>query len=103
MSIGQIREVVYSLQTHEIELKIQNEALRAAEIQLVESRDRLSDLYDFVPVGYLTLDRDSTILAANLATATMLGSERERVITQKLARFLAPRKPGHPLPAATHG
>ncbi|MFM9883778.1 MAG: ATP-binding protein [Burkholderiales bacterium] len=90
MPLEEIRQVVYELELHQIELEMQNDVLRAAEIQLAESRDRLSDLYDFAPVGYLTLDGDSTVVAANLAAATMLGVERECAMAEKFTRFIAP-------------
>jgi hypothetical protein len=34
-----------------------------------------SELYDFAPVGYFTLNHDSKILQVNLAGAHMLGME----------------------------
>ncbi len=90
MSADAIRRLVYELEVHQIELAMQNEELRAAEIRLAESRDRLSDLYDFAPVGYLTLNEESTIVAANLAAAALLGVERKRALGQKFTRFIEP-------------
>ncbi|MFM9885965.1 MAG: ATP-binding protein, partial [Burkholderiales bacterium] len=90
MSSDEIRRLVHELEVHQIELAMQNEELCAAEVQLAESRDHLSDLYDFAPVGYLTLGEDSTIVAANLAAGAMLEVERERALGQKFTRFVAP-------------
>ncbi|HLH31365.1 MAG TPA: PAS domain-containing protein, partial [Terriglobia bacterium] len=73
MSSADVQELVYELQIHQIELELQNEALREAQVELVESRDRLSDLYEFAPVGYVTIDQNGKILECNLTAATMLG------------------------------
>ena len=64
------------------ELEEQNERLREAQ------RDLFSHLYDFAPVGYLTLDRHMVITQANRAIAVTLGVERGRLVGQSLYRFV---------------
>jgi len=69
-------------------LREQNEILLRTQRQLQESCQQFRDLYDFAPVGYLTIDRDTFILQANLKLATMLGTELRRLIGQSFLGFI---------------
>ncbi|ABB31021.1 PAS/PAC sensor signal transduction histidine kinase [Geobacter metallireducens RCH3] len=85
---GDALTLLHELQVHQIELEMQNEELHRSQDELRSSRDRYSLLYDFAPVGYFTLSRNGTILSANLAGATLLNTERSRLIRQNFGRFL---------------
>lgn len=78
----------HELSVHEIELEVQGEALRSAQIDLVESRDSYLDLYDFAPVGYLTTSSTGLIEVLNLTFAQYLGEERATLIGKPLTLFL---------------
>ena len=54
--------LLHDLQVHQIELEIQNEELIRAREELSRARDRYADLYDFAPVGYLTLDMPPIVI-----------------------------------------
>lgn len=75
-----VRELVRELQLYQTELEEQNDELRRVQSELEESRDRYSDLYDFAPTGYLSVDSRDAIVAANLAAAELFQVPRERVI-----------------------
>ena len=65
-------------------------AHRKARAELDVSRDRYMDLYDFAPVGYLTLSTDGLIVQANLTGADLLGVEREHLLAMRFDHFVAP-------------
>ncbi len=81
-------ELLHELRVHQIELEMQNEALRQAQIAMEESRDRYVDLYDFAPIGYLTLSREGMISEINLTGATLLGAVRKSLLRRRFSLFV---------------
>ena len=88
-SAADTRRLVHELQVHQIELEMQNEELSQASAQAAAAADKFSDLYDFAPVGYMTLDRNATIRQVNLSGARLLGLDRTRVLHRRLGPFVA--------------
>jgi PAS domain S-box-containing protein len=82
--------VLHELRVHQIELEMQNEELRRAQLELDAVRERYFDLYDLAPVGYCTLSEPGLILEANLTAAKLLGVARGALVRQPLSRFVFP-------------
>ena len=76
------------LRVHQIELQMQNEELRRAQVELDTARARYFDLYDLAPVGYVTLSEKGLILEANLTAARLLGMERGALVKRRLTEFI---------------
>ncbi len=83
-----VRKMLHELWVHQIELEIQNEELRQAQLLIDHARARYFDLYDQAPVGYCTLDKQDLILEANLTAATLLGVDRHTLTRQPIERFI---------------
>ncbi|MDP3564508.1 MAG: PAS domain S-box protein [Methanoregula sp.] len=87
---GQTAEaLIHELQVHQIELEMQAEELRRSHLALEESRDQYLDLYEFAPLGYLTLNEKGLVTAANLTGATLLGIERSTLVKSRFSKFIA--------------
>jgi len=89
LSIIETQRLLHELQVHQIELEMQNDELQQSRNTLAAVAARYTDLYDFAPVGYVTLDHGGTIVEANLAAAKLLGSERARLAGRRFAAFVA--------------
>ena len=88
LSAEQLDQLLHELHTHQIELEMQNEELRMIQHQLLESRDRYVELYDFAPVGYVTLNDKGLLLECNMTATKMLGVDRAKLINQRLSSFI---------------
>ena len=80
--------LMQELEIHQIELEMQNEELQQARSELERSLVEYTDLYDFAPVGYFTLDQHGVILNVNMTGSRMLGVERSRISNQYFERFI---------------
>jgi CRP-like cAMP-binding protein len=83
-------QLVHELQVHQIELEMSNEELRHAYEEADDLRERYADIYDFAPVGYITLDPLGVIIDMNLAGAMLLGTKGSQKGRHRFAAFLEP-------------
>jgi PAS domain S-box-containing protein len=90
LSRQDIEHLAYELAVHQVELEAQNEELRQTQVKLAEARDRYADLYDFAPVGYLTLDQYDLVIEANLTICQMLGIDRADLLQKRISDYIAP-------------
>ena len=88
ISVHDLHEITHELEVHQIELKIQNEELRKARLELEQAHKKYMDLYEHAPVGYFTLNPDCRILKVNLAGASLLGFERQTLTTKAFTELI---------------
>jgi PAS domain S-box-containing protein len=81
--------LVYELRVHQIELEMQNEELRLAQLALERARDKYLDLYDYAPVAYFTLDKNGLISDTNFTAVRLLGMEMKSLVTRPFSRLVS--------------
>jgi PAS domain S-box-containing protein len=84
------QRILHELQVHQVELEMQNEELYSSRETIENLLSKYSDLYDFAPVGYLSIDETCTITNLNLTAASLLGDDRDKLIDHNLPRFFTP-------------
>src|ERR1039457_1130165 len=79
----------HELEVHQIELEMQNAELLQTRDEVEAALVKYTELYDFAPVGYLTIDRNGAIRELNITGATFLGAERTRLTGRRIGQFIA--------------
>ena len=83
------RMILHELRVHQVQLEMQNEELRRAQLALETLQARYFDLYELAPTGYCTISTDGIMVNSNLAAATMLGVLRGAAVKPRFAHFIA--------------
>ena len=84
----QTERLLHELQVNQIELEMQNRELIHTQYELATSKARYLDIYDQAPVGYLTINEQGVVVAANSTTATMLGVEEHDLLDRRISQFI---------------
>lgn len=84
-------KLLRDLQGFQIELTRQNMALLRSQQEFMKSKIYYTELYDTLPMGYITLDSNGVLLNANLTFAAMVCAERPSLLNQRLMDYIVPR------------
>lgn len=90
LSVEAAALMLHELRVHQFELEMQNDELQRTQERLESSCSRYFDIYNFAPVGYLTLSETGLILEANITMARQLGLDRDSLINQPFIRLIHP-------------
>jgi PAS domain S-box-containing protein len=82
---AETQRLLHELQVHQIELEMQNEELQRARSEVEEGLSRYTALYEFAPVGYLTLNQQGEIQQVNLTGSRLFGLERSHLMGKRLS------------------
>ena len=88
MPAEDVQKLVHELQVYQIELEMQNDDLRQAQLEMEVARDRYVELYNFAPIALLTMTDEGEILEVNLAACELLGLDPDQILHQKITHFI---------------
>ncbi len=87
-SVSESHRLLHELRVHQIELEMQNDALRQAHELIETSLAHYTNLYNFSPAGCFTLGPQGLILQANLAGLSLLRRSEAVVLGCPFATFV---------------
>lgn len=82
-------KLIHELEVHQIELEMQNEELAFARSEAQVAAEKYTELYDFAPMGYFTLSKNSEILETNLCGSQMIGKDRSHLKNSQFRFFVS--------------
>jgi PAS domain S-box-containing protein len=80
--------LLHELRVHQLELEMQNEELRSARGEMELALQRYTELFDFAPIGYVTLQAGDVISDINHAGTQILGRTRATLCGTRFARLV---------------
>jgi PAS domain S-box-containing protein len=86
-----LERLVHELEVHQIELEMQNEELRESRVELESALARYTEIFDFAPIGYLTIGLDGTLHEINHSAARLLRRARAEMLGRRLDSMVVPR------------
>ncbi|MEQ1635390.1 MAG: PAS domain S-box protein [Methylococcales bacterium] len=84
-----VAALLHELHVQQLDLENQNEQLLQSRANLEGALERYVELYDFAPVGCMTLTIEGVITEINHTGAKLLDVERSKLISWRFARFIA--------------
>ena len=90
LSFEEIKKMIEELEVHKIELKMQNEQLIEAQVDLHNLKKRYFDLYKMAPLGYCTITKDDEglIEEVNFFASNLFGLAHQQVIKLPITDFI---------------
>ena len=89
LSEDEMLKLIYELEVHQVELEMQNEELKSTQSALTLYAERYHELYDFAPIGFVTLSNEGTIIEINFFACQMLGNDRLNLTNSQFGFFIS--------------
>ncbi len=85
-----LEELLHEIGLRHVELELQDDELGRMQQEVEASRNRYRELYDFAPIGYVTIDGNERIVESNLQAAELLGVNRGDLVGTRLSHLIVP-------------
>ncbi len=89
LSEAEVQKLVHELQTHQIELEMQNEELMLARDRAEAETKKFSRLYDLSPTAHFTLSKTGEIIAFNIQASQLIGKDRHHLKNSMIGFFIS--------------
>lgn len=87
--------IIQDLESHQEELRVQNEELVASKLEIDRLYTKYQDIYDNSPIGYFIINISGQIVEVNQTAVLLLGYNKEEIRRFKyLTIFVAPEDRG---------
>ena len=88
LSLADAQTLIHELQVYQVELEMQNEEVIASRVQLEQSRNTYSQLFEWAPVAYFTVTHQGLIGRCNHAGSQLLSYPTRFPEDYSLLRFV---------------
>lgn len=92
LMLKELYSTTNELEEKRAEQEAQYNELERSQNALQETSNRYIDLFDFAPIGYLTITDKGQITEINLTGATLLGVDQKATIGRVIGSFLHPKE-----------
>jgi signal transduction histidine kinase len=88
-SESEMLKLIFELEVHQIELEMQNEELKATKLKAEINEEKYINLFEFAPIGYITLSSSGIINDLNFCAANIIEFERFYLKEKKFSNFIS--------------
>ena len=89
-TLGDLGVRLREVMLHQIELELENDALRDRQSDLARSRDQYRSLFEFAPIALVAMNREGAFVEANRAALDLFRVEGPSLFTGRIHRFIRP-------------
>lgn len=91
LSKEQLKALTHELKVYQIELEMQNEELRQTQYNLTHLKEEYQELFEWAPVGYLTVNEQIQIKEINMTGCQLLQEDRGELVHKSLNHYIDPK------------